>query len=92
MAHPGYDGISAARWEWAIATYCSLRHDAGAETRIRAYYPLMLAWWVARLAHMRYDLSHGRDRRLVAWPEGWGEEIQTKYVRYLELAKQAIDV
>jgi hypothetical protein len=92
MAHPAYDGVSAARWEWVIATYCSLCQDPGAETRIRAYYPLMLAWWVARLARMRYDLSHGQDRRLVAWPEGWGAEVQTKYARYLDLAKLAIDV
>jgi hypothetical protein len=71
--------------------YCALRQDAGAETRIRAYYPLMLAWWVARLARMRYDLSHGQDQRLVAWPEDWFEEVQARYVRYLELATLAID-
>jgi thiamine kinase-like enzyme len=92
MAHPAYDGVPATRWEWVIATYCALRKDAGAETRIRAYYPLMLAWWVARLARMRYDLSHGQDQRLVAWPEGWGEEIQAKYARYVELATLAINV
>jgi hypothetical protein len=92
IAHPAYAGVPAARWEWVIATYCALRQDAGAETRIRAYYPLMLAWWVARLARMRYDLSHGQDRRLVAWPEGWRDEIEAKYARYLALAALAIDV
>jgi thiamine kinase-like enzyme len=91
ISHPAYAGVPSGRWDWVIATYCALGQDAGAETRIRAYYPLMLAWWVARLARMRYDLSHGQDQRLVAWPEDWIDQIQARYVRYLELATLAID-
>jgi hypothetical protein len=91
ISHPAYAGVPSWRWGWVIATYCTLRQDAGAETRIRAYYPLMLAWWVARLARMRHDLSHGQDQRLVAWPEDWFDEVQARYARYLELATLAID-
>jgi aminoglycoside phosphotransferase (APT) family kinase protein len=90
MTHPAYAGVPAARWGWVIATYCELRQDADAEVRIRTYEPLMLVWWVARLARMRYDLSNGRDQRLAAWPEGWQDEVQAKYARYLELATLAI--
>jgi Ser/Thr protein kinase RdoA (MazF antagonist) len=91
LGHPAYLDVPAERWEWVIATYCALRQDAGAETRIRAYYPLMLVWWVARLARLRHDLSHGQDRRLVASPENWPDEVQAKYARYLERATLAID-
>jgi aminoglycoside phosphotransferase (APT) family kinase protein len=91
LSHPTFLDVPAARRDWAIATYCELRQDAGAETRIRTYYPLMLVWWVARLARLRRDLSHGQDQRLAAWPEGWLDEVQAKYARYLELATLALD-
>jgi aminoglycoside phosphotransferase (APT) family kinase protein len=91
ITHPAYANVPTARWEWVIATYCGLRRDAGAETRIRTCELLMLAWWSARLARMLFDLDHGRDQRLAAWPDDWRASTQARYERYLELATRAIE-
>src|SRR6185295_4315285 len=90
MAHPAYAGVSGARWEWAIDVYCRLVGDPAAATRIATYYPLMLAWWAARLARMLYEVPRGLDRRLVERPHGWEEEMRGKYKHYLELAGAAL--
>jgi hypothetical protein len=51
--------------------------------RINAYRKAMLVWWVARFNRYLYDAPRGRDRRLIARPSGWEEEIKAKYRRYL---------
>jgi hypothetical protein len=40
----------------------------------------MLAWWAARFARMLYDFSQGQDRRHAERQDGWGANIQAKYI------------
>jgi len=86
ITHPAYIGVPPERWEWLIAAYCARCGDAGAATRIRVYWLLMLIWWVARLARYLYEVPRGGDQRLVTRPAGWQEDIRTKYEHYLALA------
>jgi phosphotransferase family enzyme len=89
MTHPAYAGVPAARWEWLIEVYRERRGDPGAAMRIQVYYKLMLAWWVARLARMLYEVPRGGDQRLARRPDGWVADAQAKYERYLALARDA---
>jgi hypothetical protein len=86
ISHPAYAEVPAARWDWAIETYCELRDSAGAAVRIRVYVFLMHVWWAARLARMLYEVPRGRDRRLSERPRNWQADCQAKYERYLDLA------
>lgn len=91
MAHPTYAEIPAERWEWVIAQYVELHGgDAGMDGRIRAYAPLMLAWWVARLARYLYEIPRGLDPRLVERRAGWQENTLAMQRRYLERTRVAI--
>lgn len=91
LAHPAYLAVSPARREWVIATYSDLRPaDPGAATRIRAYYPLCLVWWVARLARTLYEVPRGLDLRLVAPAADWEARARANYARYAERAKEAL--
>jgi len=68
--------------------YCSLVEDATASVRIQAYYKVLVAWWVARLARYLYEIPRGLDRRLVAWSDDWqADKLSAKYDHYLSLAE-----
>ncbi|MBK8903950.1 MAG: aminoglycoside phosphotransferase family protein [Anaerolineaceae bacterium] len=90
MTHPQYAAVPAERWEWVTQVYADLVGDQAAAVRIRTYYPLMLIWWVARLARMLYEVPLGRDDRLVARDPNWQQAAEEKMARYTNLAFQAI--
>lgn len=90
MAHPQYASVPTVRWDWVIETYCALRKDATAASRIRVYYLLMLVWWVARLARMLYEVPLGQDKRLVERSADWQADIETKYQHYSQLAMDSL--
>ena len=89
ITHPAYLDVPPERWEWLIDAYCARCGDPGAASRLRVYWPLMLVWWVARLARTLYEVPRGGDQRLVARPDGWLEDMRAKYERYLALARAA---
>ena len=70
------------RKEWLITGYAARSSDETVATRIRAYYPVVLAWWAVRFA-----------RFLVETPPG-DEELRKSagavYNRYLSMAKDAL--
>lgn len=87
MTHPAYLSVSRSRWDWIVSTYAKLsRADAIAE-RIGAYYPLLVVFWVVRLARTLYEVPRGLDQRLVHRPNDWQEDAEKKYQHYLTLAK-----
>ncbi len=88
MTHAAYVEVPLSRWEWVASLYCSLVEDATASVRIRTYYKVLVAWWVARLARYLYEIPRGFDKRLVPWSDDWQEEkLAAKYDHYLSLAE-----
>jgi hypothetical protein len=69
-----------------LELYDELVEDDTAVARIRAYYPLMLVWWVVRLARSRYETPRGLDERLVERPSNWLEKNQAGYDHYWQRA------
>lgn len=90
MTHPQYAAVPDERWEWVTEVYTGLVGDTAAAVRIRTYYPLMLIWWVARLARMLYEVPLGRDERLVPRDPDWQQVTESKMARYIDCAFQAI--
>ncbi len=90
MTHPQYMRVSDERWEWFVQKYGELSGDDTAVARIRRTYPLMLVWWVARLARMLYEIPRGGDQRLVERPSGWQADIAMKLDYYAERAEKVL--
>jgi aminoglycoside phosphotransferase (APT) family kinase protein len=90
ICHPAYEQVAAQRWEWLIEAYAEARGEPAAAARIRVYHPLMLVWWVARLARTLYEVPRGGDARLVARPDGWAADMQARLGRYVERARIAL--
>jgi aminoglycoside phosphotransferase (APT) family kinase protein len=86
MTHPQFKEVSSERWQWVLELYDELVEDDTAVARIRAYYPLMLVWWVVRLARSRYETPRGLDERLVERPSDWLEKNQAGYDHYWQRA------
>ncbi len=91
MTHPQYLSVPESRWEWLAAEYGVVSGDVTAVTRIRATYPLMLIWWVTRLARMLYEVPLGGDERLVERPSNWQADIERKLTLYGERATAVLD-
>jgi aminoglycoside phosphotransferase (APT) family kinase protein len=89
MTHPVYFSVPTSRWEWVIDTYTAYSGDNTAPERIRVYYPLMLAWWVARTARLIYELPRGIDVRLGGAP-AFMHNLDHQYQHYVELADTAL--
>jgi aminoglycoside phosphotransferase (APT) family kinase protein len=89
MTHPVYFSVPASRWEWVINTYTAYTSDHTAPERIQAYYPLMLAWWVARTARLIYELPRGIDARLGGTPS-FLHNLDDQYQHYVELTDGAL--
>ena len=68
MTHPQYMDVPETRWDWVVEQYGKMSGDETAVARIRRTYPLMLVWWVARLARALYEIPLGMDERLVKRP------------------------
>ena len=90
MTHPAYFSVQQPRWEWVIERYTACSGDDGAPVRIRTYYPLMLAWWVARTARLIYELPRGLDPRLGGMPD-YLNRLDDQYTYYVTLAHTALD-
>ena len=90
MTHASYIRVPQARWGWVKERYASLVDDATAAERIAAYVPIVLVWWVARLARYLFEIPRGLDERLVPWPDGWQGDLQAKYDHYLGRAHTAL--
>jgi len=90
MTHPGFAAVPRRRWEWLVSAYARQVGDLGVEERIWTYHRILLVRWVARLARYLYEIPRGLDERLVEWQEGWQEDLQAKYARYVAKATEAL--
>jgi aminoglycoside phosphotransferase (APT) family kinase protein len=86
MTHPAYASVTNERWDWVVERYAVLSEDPHAPAKIAAFYPLMLAWWVARTARLMYELPRGLDTRL-SDSSDWSAGLTIQYQRYLDLAQ-----
>lgn len=91
MTHPQYMAVSADWWDWVMNLYAELCGDDTAVTRIHAYYPLMLIWWVARLARALYEIPRGQDERLAPRDPDWQQQGEQKLAYYIQRAFSAIN-
>ena len=90
MTHPAYLSVLRSRWAWVVRTYTRLHQNGVTPTRIKAYYPYLVAFWVARLARALYEVPRGLDQRLVERPSNWREDATEKYRHYLVLAQSLL--
>lgn len=90
MTHPQYVAVPDERWDWVVEVYAELCGDETAVTRIRIYYPLMLVWWVARLARALYEIPRGQDERLAPRDPNWQQQGEQKLAYYTERAFSVI--
>lgn len=60
--------------------------EVTAVTRIQTYYPLMLIWWVARLARALYEIPRGQDQRLAPRDPDWQQQGEQKLAYYIQRA------
>ncbi len=90
ICHPAYLAVSESRWEWVMQQYAEKVGDETAVSRMQNTYPLMLVWWVARLARYLYEVPHGKDERLVKREDNWQADIEQKMVRYVKRAAEAL--
>lgn len=90
MCHPRYESVSDEQWEWVAALYGQISRDKTAVSRIYAYYPFMLVWWVAKFGRMLYEIPRGKDERLVTRPTNWQTDLENKLERYTQKAARVI--
>jgi len=88
ITHVAYAEVPVSWWAWIAEAYQGLVADATAARRIQVYCPILVVWWVARLARYLYEIPRGLDQRLVDWPAGWQADIEAKYAHYLGLAER----
>lgn len=87
MAHAAYMDVPMAIWEWVVQQVVERWEDDTAVTRIWAYYPLLLTFWVVIFTQSMYELTHGLpNNRLAPRPSDWAETLPQKYNYYLQLA------
>ena len=90
MTHPQFIEVPPQKWAWVIALYAELCGDKTAVSRIYAYYPLMLVWWVARLARALYEIPRSQDERLVPRAPNWQQQGEEKLAHYIQRAYAVI--
>src|SRR5262245_19297074 len=90
IAHPAYEHVAWDRWEQLVGAYAERRGDRSAGVRIRAYYTMMLVWWVVRCARYLYEVPRGLDPRLASRPADWYEETQRRYTQLVARAEAHI--
>jgi aminoglycoside phosphotransferase (APT) family kinase protein len=90
ICHPQYASVPSERWQWVMQLYGQLSEDETVVSRIRTYTPLMLVWWVSRLARAAYEVPRGLDQRLVERPANWQTQNQALYERYVQLATDSL--
>ncbi|MCL4261889.1 MAG: phosphotransferase [Anaerolineae bacterium] len=87
MAHAAYMDVPMATWEWVVQQVAERWGDDTAVTRIWAYYPLLLTFWVVIFTQSMYELTHGLpNNRLAPRPPDWAETLPPKYDHYLQIA------
>lgn len=91
LTHPCYLTIPVSQRQWVAARYAQFVENETAVARIETYYPLMLAWWVVRMARRLYEVPLGRDQRLVQHPDNWQAQGEANYERYVALASIALN-
>lgn len=84
MCHPAYLDVPWPRWEWVMWQYAAKVGDETAVIRIQNTYPVLLVWWIIRLARFLYEVPRGKDERLVQRPDNWQDDIEQKMERYVE--------
>jgi aminoglycoside phosphotransferase (APT) family kinase protein len=90
MTHPQFMTVPPERWDWVVALYAELCGEETAVTRIQAYYPLMLIWWVARLSRALYEIPRGKDKRLAPRDPNWQQQGEQKLATYIQRAFSVI--
>ena len=86
MCHPAYLDVSPQRWQRVMQQYAQMTGDETAVLRMNLTYPMMLVWWVARLARFLYEVPLGKDERLAARPPHWQADMERKMNVYVERA------
>lgn len=87
MAHAAYMDVPDETWEWVIGLVAERWADDTAVSRIWAYYPLILTFWVVIFTQSMYELAHSLpNSRLAPRPTDWAETLPGKYDHYLSLA------
>lgn len=74
--------MSLERKEWLIAEYAARSADETVATRIRAYHPMVLAWWAIRFARFLMQMPPEDEEH--------GPPNQAAYERYLSMAEDAL--
>ncbi len=90
MTHPQFMAVTPERWEWVLRLYAELNEDETAAARIQVYYPLMLIWWVGRLARALYEIPRGQDERLALRDPEWQHQAEQKMATYIQRAFSVI--
>jgi thiamine kinase-like enzyme len=90
ITHPRYMDVTEERWQWVIEHYGERMGSEAAACRIRTYIPIMLTWWVIRLARALYEIPRGLDERLIPREANWQANTKAKYSSYLQRATQAL--
>lgn len=87
MAHAAYMDVPGETWEWVVQQVAERWQDDTAVSRIWAYYPLLLTFWLVIFTKSMYELAHNiPNTRLAPRPPDWAETIPPKYNHYLRLA------
>jgi aminoglycoside phosphotransferase (APT) family kinase protein len=93
LAHAAFMAVPLETWQWVVNWYgerCGdgrMQHSA-AVSRIWAYYPYLLVFWVVIFTKGMHDLENGLpNERLAPRPADWADTLPIKYEHYLKLAK-----
>lgn len=91
MAHAGMMTVPLDYWPQFAQVYADRCGDKTAVSRVWAYYPLLLTYWVAIFSKGMYDLAHDvPHERLAPRPLDWAQMMPIKYNHYLNLAQSVI--
>ncbi|MCB0114381.1 MAG: aminoglycoside phosphotransferase family protein [Caldilineaceae bacterium] len=91
IAHIAHLEVPAERWHWFVDRYVGgEQHADPLRTRIETYLPLMLVWWVVRIARYLHETERGLDKRLVAPEPGWRATKEQQLSVYFERASRAL--
>lgn len=93
MAHAAFMTVPPETWQWLVQVIAERGEDESAVSRIWAYYPFILTFWVVIFTQGMYELANNvPNARLAPRPPDWAETIPIKYNHYLKLAQQFVMV
>lgn len=91
MAHAAFMDVPSETWRWLVQTVADRWQDDTAVTRVWAYYPFILTFWVVIFTQGMYELANDiPNTRLAPRPPDWAETIPIKYNHYLNRAQKFV--